>query len=347
MGAGVKISVPFLGSSKELLEAALSRGRKAAGGVGKVRDPLKRVKTVEMARVNAFHDYLKARLKSVSAGVPTLEELHAFYRELLEQTIEVKAFKQALGHVEKSTKLLESFKRACKKGIYSVKTEKDAERIKKSVRMYLGRTASVLRSLDSSIERLESTRKKLAELPVIDLDAPTIILAGYPNTGKTTLLKRLTGSRAAIASYPFTTTSIQVSSFEWKHAPVQVIDTPGLLDREMEKRNAIERKAVAALTHLNGLIVFIVDPTPYSGYELEKQMRLLSQVARTFSSQVIVLINKADLAREGDVKRAQAALKGRKVFVEGANSPSTLKEWVGNWAAQEYRKSLAPTSPFK
>ena len=41
----------------------------------------------------------------------------------------------------------------------------------------------------------------------------------------------------------------------------QVIDTPGLLDRNPEERNTIELQAITALAYLNSAIIFILDPT--------------------------------------------------------------------------------------
>ncbi|HEC86420.1 MAG TPA: GTPase, partial [Thermoplasmatales archaeon] len=104
------------------------------------------------------------------------------------------------------------------------------------------------------------------------------------------------------ASYPFTTQSIYVGHREEKinHNIIQyqLIDTPGLLDRPLEKRNKIEKQAIAALAHLADLIIFILDPTEHCGYSMEEQRNLLNRVRRMFSSvPLIVVENKADIIK--------------------------------------------------
>jgi nucleolar GTP-binding protein len=50
---------------------------------------------------------------------------------------------------------------------------------------------------------------------------------------------------------------------------VQVIDSPGVLDRALEQRNTIEMQSITALAHLNSLIVFIIDISETCGYTIE------------------------------------------------------------------------------
>jgi nucleolar GTP-binding protein len=67
------------------------------------------------------------------------------------------------------------------------------------------------------------------------------------------------------------------------------------LDRPLEKRNEIEKNAIAALKHLANVIIFIVDPSETSGYSLESQNNLLSQIKKTFKDvKMIVVENKID-----------------------------------------------------
>ena len=54
----------------------------------------------------------------------------------------------------------------------------------------------------------------------------------------------------------------------------QVTDTPGLLDRPDEERNAMEQLTLAVLRHLDSTALFVVDLTEGCGTPVEEQWSL-------------------------------------------------------------------------
>ncbi len=123
-------------------------------------------------------------------------------------------------------------------------------------------------------------------------------------------MKRLTGANVQIASYPFTTQALNVASFVHRYLKIQVIDTPGLLDRETGKRNPIEKKAIAALRHLPGALVFIVDPTQKGEQSLANQRHLFDEIVGEIRPKhVVVLLNKTDAATEDEKTEARRLFK--------------------------------------
>ena len=44
-----------------------------------------------------------------------------------------------------------------------------------------------------------------------------------------------------------------------------MVDTPGLLDRPMDDRNAIEMQAIAAIEHVGSLCIFLMDISEQCG----------------------------------------------------------------------------------
>ena len=114
-----------------------------------------------------------------------------------------------------------------------------------------------------------------------------------PNVGKSTLLAALTGSKPEIAHYPFTTKNLNFGSD--KKNKIQFVDTPGLLDRPLSKRNKIERQAIVALKHVAKLIIFIFDVSE-TGYELKAQKKLLDEIRKSFRVPIIKVTNKADVS---------------------------------------------------
>ena len=133
-------------------------------------------------------------------------------------------------------------------------------------------------------------------------DVPSVIIAGYPNVGKSSLLKCISSAKPKIAQYPFTTKQIHVGHIEseekYTKKLYQIIDTPGLLDRPLSKKNYIEKQAIAALNHLADLIIFIFDPSETCGYSSEDQLNILTQIKEIFSDiPLIVVENKVDLKK--------------------------------------------------
>ena len=75
----------------------------------------------------------------------------------------------------------------------------------------------------------------------------------------------------------------------------QVVDTPGLLDRPLSERNEIERQTMAALSHLQGVVLYILDPSEHCGYPLDSQLSLAEDLKSWIKLPMLVVANKADL----------------------------------------------------
>ena len=94
---------------------------------------------------------------------------------------------------------------------------------------------------------------------------PRIAVAGNPNTGKTTLFNRLTGSRGKVGNYPGVTVDRHFARLELAgYGPVEVMDVPGtysLAARSREEQLALQ--AVAGLHPLErpDLVVVVLDAT--------------------------------------------------------------------------------------
>lgn len=78
------------------------------------------------------------------------------------------------------------------------------------------------------------------------MSAPLVLLAGNPNSGKTTLFNRLTGSRAKVANYPGVTVSPFAGTLRLEGVgEVEVLDLPGTYS--LSARSPDEQIAVDAL----------------------------------------------------------------------------------------------------
>ncbi len=135
---------------------------------------------------------------------------------------------------------------------------------------------------------------------------PTVAVAGFPNVGKTTLLYKLTGSKAEIAPYAFTTKNINVGYIKKGDTKIQVLDTPGTLNR-FDRMNNIERIAYLAMKLVADKIVYVFDPI--ETYPLEHQEKLYEAIER-FGKKMLIYISKSDIAAEPDVEAIKKKFKG-------------------------------------
>lgn len=181
-----------------------------------------------------------------------------------------------------------------------------------TVRAFYGRVSSFVREIDPDLESVRAIARFLRDRPQLDPRAPTLVVAGFPNVGKSSLVACLSSARPKIAAYPFTTLSIAVGHADLGFDRLQVLDTPGVLGRA-QRRNLAEEEATTAVGRAATVVLFVIDPTGNSGYTLEEQEALLARWHREYPTLPIVDVEtKADLAH-----RATSRLRVSAVTREG------------------------------
>lgn len=296
--------LPDVLTARELIDTAFKRA--SEGATGAEGTPREVAIQKERQRIMIATTTIAEQLKKIVATFPSLVELPPFYRDLIEAMEGIDKLRRSLGAVAGAVKVVDKIRREQLRKLKMIKNPAEAAAVR---RQAYGRISSVLKKIDDNLIFLKEAAKRLSDLPDIYLDMPTIVIAGYPNVGKTTLLKALTGSAPKIAPYPFTTTGLQLGYFEHKHQRYQVIDTPGLLDRPLEKRNKVELQAISALKHLAKSIAFVLDPSETCGYQLADQLNLLKDIRKSFpETKIFVVANKTDLLNKETVEKMRKAL---------------------------------------
>jgi len=236
---------------------------------------------------------LSDNLSNLIRKFPSFENMPPFYREMADIIAGVDRIRISLSRLGWASRQIRLI---TKEHVAKIKrsSPNDATIIRKSA---FGRISSVMRSIEKDLLFLNETRNLLRKMPTIDPALPTILIAGYPNVGKSSFIVRITGARPEIASYPFTTRGIFVGHFMRGEQRYQVVDTPGLLDRPMEERNNIERQTIAALSHLQGVVLYILDPSEHCGYPLDSQLSLAQDIQNWIRLPMRIVANKADILK--------------------------------------------------
>ena len=306
---------------RELFEVALRRADRVDV---RSRRGLERVKRRECSRIDAAASYVVSVLKGISLSSPFLRDLHPFHRELVSTMMDVDEYRKGMAMIYGAARIIS---RVASEHKRMVRMARDAGEAARARRAFFGRLRSILEDLDEYLGTVRGYQLELLKLPSINPYMDTIIIAGPPNVGKSSLLRAVTRAKPEVREYPFTTKNVVVGHMEVKGRTVQVVDTPGLLDRPLGERNRVELRAIAALRHLRGVVVFMFDPTETCGFPLDYQVRVYRDVADLLSGVPRVLVsNKVDitgpamasrlLERLGDERREVlfiSALRGTNV----------------------------------
>ncbi len=302
--------IPTILYADELLDKAHNRAEKVASELRKTTrgQSLYKSRIIEEQKIRMASSVVSEYLTNVVKKTPSIDSLDPFYRELLEILIDTDDFKKSLGALNWASDFSKKLG-----SIYGRKVHKAPNARYTSIvrKQFNGRLASVVKQIYPNLACIAVAREKLKNLPTVK-DMPTVVIAGYPNVGKSTLLRKLTNAEPEINAYPFTTKGLNVGYSEYG---IQFVDTPGVLDRPIYQRNDIELHAVVALNYLADLIVYVIDPTEYCGYTVEEQIKLVNEVDKLFNVPTIVVINKIDInGYENNVKLAEEKLSKFKLI---------------------------------
>ena len=270
--------LPTVPTSQELLDKSFRRATRAEDNESMVQNA---------------GNILSDNLSNLIRKFPSFDNLPPFYREMADIIAGVDRIRISLSRMRWASTQIREITR---ESVGKIKRSRglDSTPVRKAA---FGRFSSVMRSIEKDLLFLNEARNLLRKMPTIDPEVPTILIAGYPNVGKSSFIVRITGARPEIASYPFTTRGIFVGHFNRGDQKYQVVDTPGLLDRPMDERNDIERQTVAALSHLQGVVLYILDPSEHCGYPLSSQLSLAEDIKNWIKLPVLIAANKADILR--------------------------------------------------
>ncbi len=299
-------ALPTTPTAEELTDKAFSRATRA----GRAKQGVEGQRSMLQTAANIVSD----NLENVVTSWPDIGTLHPFHVAFADAVLAG----TTVGGIDPLREHLASITWASRKADdirdeYQGRLAGDAETASKFRKQAFARLADVLEQVEGDLAAASTARDALRDLPDLRPDEPAIVVAGYPNVGKSSFVNRVTRADNETASYPFTTTETRVGHVERDHVTYQLVDTPGLLDRPPEERNDIESQAVAALEHLADAVLVFVDASGECGYPVDVQLELRDALAEEFDVPLLTVCNKSDRSRDVEADHYVSVTEGEGV----------------------------------
>ena len=279
-------------TAAELVDIVLMRTQRKTPTVVHPGYKITRIRSFYMRKVKFTQQTISERLGAIVSDFPRLDDVHPFHGDLMGVLYDRDHYKLALGQLNTCKKLCET---VCRDYVRLIKYADSLYRCKALKVAALGRMATLIKRQRAALAYLEEVRKHLGRLPALDPTARTLLVCGFPNVGKSSFVNKVTRADVEVQPWAFTTKALYVGHMDHRYLRWQVIDTPGILDHELEKRNVIEMQAVTALAHLPCAVLFFVDVSEQCGYTLEQQKSLYDSIRPLFADkQLVIVANKVD-----------------------------------------------------
>ncbi|MEM1712728.1 MAG: GTPase [Acidilobaceae archaeon] len=280
--------------------------------IERIRARYSRANKSEISRLQTIYNIATSSTQSVEELSDVLRGLHSFYWKLIEIEFNRSNVEEALRCVTRARRLSKKF---WEKYRYLILASTSRES-RKVLREGRGRILSLYKRCRRHLLLLKNLIVYLQRLPSINPEEPILIVAGPPNVGKSTFVRSISTGKPEIANYPFTTKHITVGHRDYGRFKLQVIDTPGLLDRPVEEMNIIERRAIAALGELKGIILFLIDPSDQSHMDINRQFRIIENIVEVLADKPLFIgINKVDIASKERIE--EALMKAEELKAKG------------------------------
>ncbi|MGC8662187.1 MAG: GTPase [Candidatus Micrarchaeia archaeon] len=218
------------------------------------------------------------------------------------------------------------------KKLEELKKEYSKTKYNKSTDKYLG----ILRAKMAKINKaLRSKKKRHGKgFSVKKSGDATVALVGFPNSGKSSLLKALTGVDTKIANYAFTTVDLIPGMLEYKGAKIQIFDVPGLIEGAHVGKG--EGTMIASALRVADLLLFVVDATDYSKFNLLlEELSLLGirignpnlKIDEESNGGIIIVTNGKSVPSDAEIKEILASFgiyNANVVFFENSTASDVI-----------------------
>ena len=143
------------------------------------------------------------------------------------------------------------------KRVKDLEDELSKTKYNKKTQSHIGLVKAKLAKIKEDFQKKASSKGKGQGFNVKRGGDATVIMVGFPSVGKSTLLNALTNANSPVGAYAFTTLTCIPGLLEYKHAQIQVLDVPGIVEGAATGRG--RGKEVLACAQSADLVMMLVD----------------------------------------------------------------------------------------
>ncbi len=159
---------------------------------------------------------------------------------------------------------------------------------------------NLLKELRTRLKKLEEKKEKSKKTgkttkKSIRKEGFQCVLLGLPNSGKSSLLAKLTNAQPKISSYPFTTIVPELGSMDYNGVRAQIVDLPSIGSENLDQ----------GLINTADCVIIVVE-------SLNDLQKIYSFMVKSTGSKIIV-INKIDKLSHEEIRKLEATIKSKKL----------------------------------
>ena len=141
--------------------------------------------------------------------------------------------------------------------VKELEEELSTTKYNKKTQGHIGLVKAKLAKLKEEYQKKASSKGKGEGFSVKRTGDATVIMVGFPSVGKSTLLNAITNANSPVGAYAFTTLTCIPGLMDYKHAKIQVLDVPGIVEGAATGRG--RGKEVLACAQSADLVIILLD----------------------------------------------------------------------------------------